>query len=138
MDTDHASNTKAEATVAFTRGQTTVSEVLLQMSTGGADELMSTLARVPGECAEFVSELAGLQIAFTAAEFDFASIGEETVALRLTAQVSGLGVMLEEHVVAVRHADMVLVVSHAAPGSADRAVTETVTHAAYEKVAQRQ
>jgi hypothetical protein len=138
LDTSSSSDVNAQAALVFTSGATAVSETILQMSEDSARQSMSGLARVPSECHEFTANVSGLDVAFTPDVLDLASMGDETVALRLTAQVAGLPVAIEEHVVAVRHGRTILIVTHAAPGSTDRAVTESITRAAYEKAVRRQ
>jgi hypothetical protein len=54
--------------------------------------------------------------------------------LRITGEIAGLGAVIEEHVVAARRGGIVMVVIQVAPGSADRAVTESVARTAHEKV----
>jgi hypothetical protein len=103
------------------------------MPTSDARESMSELARVPSECGRFTAQAGGLEIPFAAAKLDLAPIGDETVAVRITADVAGLGAVIEEHVVAARHDDIVMTVIHIAPGSVDRALTESVARRAYEK-----
>jgi hypothetical protein len=136
LDTGRSREVTSEASVMFA-GEPVgrfVTEKLEQMALSDARASMSELARVPSECARFTVQAIGLEIAFTAAELDFAPIGEETVALRITAELAGLGTGFEEHVVAVRHGDIVMTVVQIAPGAADRAVTESVAHRAYEKL----
>jgi hypothetical protein len=135
LETGQSSDIEAEAAVAFTDGTAVVSETILRLPEDSARQAMSGLARVPGECREFTTKVGGVDIAFTLDVLDLAPMGEETVALRLTAQLAGLA-ELEEHAVTVRHGT-ILIVTHVASGSADRAVTESIAHAAYEKVAQR-
>jgi hypothetical protein len=134
LDTGHSSDVDAQAAVAFTRGSVVVGETILQTSESNARQSMSKLARVPGECREFTAKIEGLDFLFTPSVLDFAPIGEETVALRLTAQFAGLPAAIEEHVVTVRRGGTILIVSHVAPGSVDRVITESITHAAFEKV----
>jgi hypothetical protein len=136
LDTSGSRDAAAEASVAFA-GEPAgrfITENLEQMSTSDARKSMSELARVPSECARFTAQASGLEVAFAAANLDLASIGDETVALRITGEIAGLGAVIEEHVVAARHGDIVMMVIQVAQGSADRAVTESVARTAYEKV----
>jgi hypothetical protein len=136
LDTGQSGDVDAEAAVAFTNGAVVVSETIMQLPEESARQTMSGLARVPGECHEFKANVSGLDVTFTPDELDIAPLGEDTVALRFTAEVAGLA-ELEEHLVAVRDGHTILVIGHIAPGSPDRAVTESVARAAYEKVSRR-
>jgi hypothetical protein len=135
LDTERSREVAAEASVVFA-GPTGrfITEALEQMSPSDARESMAELARVPTECGTFTAQASGLDVAFAATKLDFASIGEETVAVRITAEIAGLGAGIEEHVVAARRGDIVMTVIHIEPGSADRAATESVARRAYEKV----
>jgi hypothetical protein len=136
LDTGRSRAVTGEASVVFAGGSVGrfVTEKLEQMSAGDARESMAELARVPRECGRFIAHVSGLEIAFSAAKLDVAPIGEETVALRITAKMAGLGPAFEEHVVAARYGGIVMTVLQIAAGSADRAVTESVAQRAYEKV----
>jgi hypothetical protein len=136
LDTGRSRDVTAKASVAFAgkpAGRFIVEE-LEQMSATDARESMSELARVPSECGSYTAQAGGLEMAFSATKLDLPSIGAETVALRITAEIAGLGAVMEEHAVAARHGDVVMVVIQVAPGPADRAVTESVARRAYEKV----
>lgn len=138
LNTGNSSDVDAKAAVAFTDGATVISETILQIpEDGGARQAMSDLARVPSECQEFRTKVGGLDVVFTPNVLDLAPMGDETVALRFTAQLAGVAVELEEHLAAVRHGRTILLVTHIAANSADRAVIDSITRAAYEKVSRR-
>jgi hypothetical protein len=137
LDTGNSSDVDAEAAAAFTDGAAIISETILQMPEDGARQAMSDLAKVLSECREFRTTIGGLDIVFTPNMLDLAPMGDETVALRFIAQLAGTAVKLEEHMVAVRHGGTLLLVTHIAAGSVDRAVTESISRTAYEKVARQ-
>jgi hypothetical protein len=120
---------------------TDVTEELLQYTVGQAEQQLTQFAQVADACPEFTvtlptSSLGVLTIQIGIANEAIASIGDQSAALRVTADVTNYGVIVTGDIVAVRHGGTVILVVNVAL-QVDSNLTSAVTTAAFNNVAAR-
>jgi hypothetical protein len=118
-----------------------VTEELLQFTTSQAETQLDQFAQVVRACPSISvvipTSIGKLQVQIGLADEAFSATGDQTAAIRVTADVVNLSnVTVSADIVAVRHGGTVLLVVNAAL-NVDSGLTRSVVAAAYEKVAAR-
>jgi hypothetical protein len=113
-----------------------ISETLLQYPVSVAEMQMEQFAQVADECSSFAVTTHGLSIDVGIALEAFPSLGDQTLALRVSADVVTDGITITGDVVAVRHEGTVMVVTNVAL-PLNSGLTRSVVAAAYANVAAR-
>lgn len=117
---------------------TTVSEMLLQMTPGDVPHAMNEYAAMPGSCHSFTGTVDGFTLSFSTAPLQVRALGDQTVAARITGEITGTNEHVYTDVVVVRHYSTLIVTSIAIVGQLPgTTLTETVAAKAYAKVAAR-
>lgn len=118
---------------------TDVTEELLQYTVSQAKAQLNQFAQVADECPSFTvviptSQLGKLTVQIGVAVQTFPGIGDQTAAIRVTADVITLGVIVRGDIVAVRHGGTVILVVNVAL-QVDSGLTRSVAEGAFKKVA---
>ena len=113
-----------------------MSETLLQYSVSGAEAQMRQFAQVAQTCASFPVATHRVSIAVSLSREAFPVFGNDTVAVRITANLAKYRLSISADVVAVRHGGTVIVVTNVAL-PLDSGLTQSTMAAAYAKVAAR-
>jgi len=130
----------ASAAVALNRGGplgTTLTETLMQLSTGDATAAITRYAGLSTSCHTFTATVSGSQITFTTTPLDFPSLGDGTVAARIVASFEGIGTVAAEDVVIVRRGGTLILLSNAGSSSVDSGLTVSSARTSLQKVAAR-
>ena len=117
-----------------------VTEELLQYSVSGAKAALDQFAQVVNACGSFSltvpTPLGTLQVQIGLANEAFPAVGDQTAAIRVTANVAKAGVTITGDIVAVRYGGtVVLVVNVAVEVNSD--LTRSVVDTAFARVAAR-
>jgi hypothetical protein len=128
----------AQASAAYTRGGLgpDLSETLLQASVSGAETQIGQFAQVAQACGSFSIAVNGTYAAVAITIEAFPSVGDQTVALRISADLPAYGVTISGDIVAVSHHGTVIVVTNVGL-PLDSGLTRAVVTQAYAKVAAR-
>ena len=118
---------------------TDVTEELLQYPVSDAKAQLDQFAQVAKACPSFAvviptSSLGNLTVQIGVADEAFPAVGDQTAALRVTADVITVGVTVSGNIVAVRHGGTVILVVNVAL-QVDSGLTRSVLDEAYRKVA---
>lgn len=133
---DGTTPTGPRAEAGFQGGQfgPFVAEVLTALPGTDAQEAMTAFRRATQECAEFTGgngDLAGVTIQLE--QLTFPALADDTAAYRVTATV-GSGLALYGHVVAIRHRDVLLVITLLQIGSPEVGPTAQIAAKALDKL----
>ncbi len=117
-----------------------VTEELLQFTVSGAEAQLDQFAQVVNACGSFSvtipTSAENLQVQIGLANEAFPAVGDQTAAIRVTADVVTLGVTVTGDIIAVRYGGtVVLMVNVALEVSSD--LTRSVVDTAFAKVAAR-
>ena len=113
-----------------------MSETLLQYSVSGAEAQMRQFAQVAQACASFPVATHRVSIAVSLSREAFPVFGNDTIAVRVTANLAKYRLSISADIVAVRHGGTVIVVTNVAL-PLDSGLTQSTMAAAYAKVAAR-
>ncbi|MEU6020676.1 hypothetical protein [Micromonospora sp. NPDC047134] len=110
-----------------------VAEVLTALPQTDAQRAMAAFRRAMQECAEFTSsgDLSGVTIRLE--QLSFPTMGDETFAYRVIAAAGG-GLVLYGHVVAVRHRDVLVLITLMQVGSPEVGPTAEIVAKAVDKL----
>lgn len=117
-----------------------VTEELLQYTVSGAEAQLNQFAQVVNACGSFSltipTSIGTLQVHIGLANEAFPAVGDQTAAIRVTANVTNAGVTVTGDVVAVRYGGTVVLVVNVAL-EVNSALTRSVADTAFARVAAR-
>jgi hypothetical protein len=129
-------NTSASAAILFSDQGTgeAVGDTLIQAGGGGAADALSQIATMPTACHHFTATISGVTFDFTTDPLSFPTIGDGTIAVRITTRTSDNNtVVAYEDAVAIRHHDTLILVTYAS-STTDIGQTTSLADKAFARV----
>jgi hypothetical protein len=127
--------TEVEATASFTYGLESVVEAIL-LPVDGAEQVIADITEAQ-RCPPATGEASGFEMTVTMAPLEVPELGDDAVGLELDVDLEGAGGRLAEppqqHLVAMRHGDFVIVVFITQLGTIDPTFTEDVARRALDR-----
>jgi hypothetical protein len=130
-----STSSQPDANAAFTGNAagSFLTETLRTVTDAEAAKALDELAAAPQTCATFDAETMGIKVEFSVTDAGLPAVGDRSVGIRLVASAAGLGVVVDEYLVAIKAGSLLIVVAVVAPGQVDRTTVETVMRKAWQK-----
>ena len=131
---DQPGTSDTDASSVFSDGTTFVVEALTENSARNLDTAIDQLADVPTSCGTFTGQIAGTETTFVTRPLSLPALGDHRAGLRLTAELSGIPLVVEDFA-EVRHGQVLLLLSYAAVQDADNQTFQALLAKAEAKAA---
>jgi hypothetical protein len=139
LDTDFSGGAGAKADVLLFQSSSSVfvRERLRQLSASSAAAALDRVRSAPGSCSGYTTTVDPLgKVTITVARLGMATVGDGSVAVRITMRPSSQAVVAIENLIVIRRGGTLIILTHTALTSIDDALTSRAATRAYAKTRQ--